>query len=218
MPKRTLAMVLAVLVSIGPACYSRKVQKVATVDVPLLKNERIVGITTLKGEDVSFDPPGASIKNGTLSASVRKTAYEVSLDQVQRLWVETKELQKGRTIGLAAAVTVGTLALIVGIAIALKQSCPFVYSWDGAQYVFDAEPYGGAISRGLEKDDFSQLEHLREQNGLYRLKVTNEVDETQFTNLTELWVVDHAAGTRVAAVAGGNLPTRGGPQAPLVGR
>src|ERR1700722_12189651 len=74
MPKRTLAMVLAVLVSIGPACYSRKVQKVATVDVPQPKNERIVGITTLKGEDVSFDPPGASIKNGTLSASVRSFA------------------------------------------------------------------------------------------------------------------------------------------------
>jgi len=65
-------MVLAVLLSIGPACYSRKVQKVATVDVPQPKNERIVGVTTLKGEDVSFDPPGASIKSGTLSASVRK--------------------------------------------------------------------------------------------------------------------------------------------------
>src|ERR1035437_7949619 len=81
MPKRTLAMVLAVLLSVGPACYSRKVQKVATVDVPQPKNERIVGVTTIKGEDVSFDPPGASIKNGTLSASVKKTPYEVPLDQ-----------------------------------------------------------------------------------------------------------------------------------------
>ena len=215
MPKRTLAMVLAVLLSVGPACYSRKVQKVATVDVPQPKNERIVGVTTIKGEDVSFDLPGASIKNGTLSASVKETHYEVPLDQVQRFWVETATLQKGRTIGLAAAVTVGTLALIVGIAVALKQSCPFVYSWDGAHYVFDAEPYGGAISRGLEKDDYSQLEHLRQQDGLYRLKVTNEVDETQFTNLTELWVVDHAAGTRVAADVRGKLHTLAAPQAPL---
>ena len=166
MPKQTIALVLVVLLSVGPACYSRRVQKVATVDVPQPKNEKIVGITTLKGEDVFFDPPGASITNGKLSATVKKIPYEVSLDQVQRFWVETKELQKGRTIGLAAAVTVGTLALIVGVAVALKQSCPFVYSWDGTRYVFDAEPYGGAISRGLEKDDFSRLEHLRAQDGL----------------------------------------------------
>jgi hypothetical protein len=218
MPKQTIALLLAVLLSAGPACYSRKVQKVATVDVPQPKNEKIVGITTLKGEDVSFDPPGVSINNGKLSATVRKIPYEVSLDQVQRFWVETKELQKGRTIGLAAAVTVGTLALIVGVAVALKQSCPFVYSWDGTRYVFDAEPYGGAISRGLEKDDFSQLEHLREQDSLYRLKVTNEVDETQFTNLTELWVVDHPAGTRVAPDLRGKLHTLAAPQAPLSAR
>ena len=88
MPKQTIALVLVVLLSVGPACYSRRVQKVATVDVPQPKNEKIVGITTLKGEDVSFDPPGASITNGKLSATVKKIPYEVSLDQVQRFWVE----------------------------------------------------------------------------------------------------------------------------------
>jgi len=137
--------------------------------------ERVVGITTINGEEVSFDPPGASVKDKTLYASVKKTPYEVPLNQVQRLWVERKELSKSRTIGLVAAVAVGTLAIIVGVAAATKQSCPFVYSWDGKQPVFDAEPYGGAITRGLEKDDFSALERLREQDGLYQLKITNEV-------------------------------------------
>src|SRR5580693_1852338 len=212
MPKRTLAMVLAILLSTGPACYSRKVQKVATVDVPQPKNERIVGITTLKGEDVSFDQPGASIKNGTLSASVRKTAYELPLDQVQRFWVERKELSKSRTIGLVAADAVGAIVIAAVIVAKTKQSCPFVYSWDGTQYVFDAEPYGGAITRGLEKDEFTPLDRLREQDGLYRLKLTNEVDETQFTNLTELWVVDHPVETRVVADVQGNLHTLAAPQ------
>jgi len=40
-----------------------------------------------KGEDISFDAPGASIKSGMLSASVKKTPYEVPLDQIQRFWV-----------------------------------------------------------------------------------------------------------------------------------
>jgi hypothetical protein len=218
MPKRTIAMVLAVLLSVGPGCYNRKIEKVPTADAPQPEKETIVGVTTMKGEDFSFDKPGASIRNRTLYASVNRTPYEVPLDQVQRLWVERKEISKGRTIGLVAAVVVGTLGIIVGVVAATKQSCPFVYSWDGTQYVFDAEPYGGAISRGLEKDDFSELEHLREQDGLYRLRLTNEVDETQFTNLTELWVVDHPAGARVVPDIQGNLHTLSAPQAPLSAR
>ena len=218
MPKRTIAMVLAVLVSVGSGCYIRKVQQLPTADVPQPEKEKIVGVTTVKGEVVSFDPPGASIKDKTLYASVKSAAYQVPLDEVQRFWVERRELSKARTIGLVAGVAVGTLAIIVGVAAATKQSCPFVYSWDGTRYVFDAEPYGGAITRGLEKDDFSQLENLREQDGLYRLKLTNEVDETQFTNLTELWVVDHPSGTRVAADVRGNLHTLAAPQAPVSAR
>ena len=218
MAKQTIALLLAVLLAVGPACYSRKVQKVARVDGPQPKNEKIVGITTIKGEDVSFDPPGATIKDGKVSASVKKRPYELAVDQVQRFWIETATLEKGRTIGLVAAVAVGTIAIVAGVIAATKQSCPFVYSWDGTEYVFDAEPYGGAITRGLEKDDFSELGRLQEQAGLYRLKITNEVDETQLTNLTELWVVDHAAGTRVAADVRGNLHTLAAVQAPLSAR
>ena len=218
MPKRPLAMFLAVLLSVGPGCYNRKIQKVATADVPQPPKEKIVGVTTIRGEEVSFDNPGALIKDGKLSASVNKAPYEIPLDQVQRFWVERKELNKGRTIGLVAAVTVGTLGIIVGVAAATKQSCPFVYSWDGTEYVFDAEPYGGAISQGLEKDDYSQLESVREQDGLYRLKMTNEVDETQLTNVAELWVVDHPVATRVIADVRGNLHTVAVPQPPLSAR
>lgn len=218
MPKQMVAFVLVVLLCLGSGCHVRRVQQLPPASVAQPERETIVGVTTLKGEEVSFDPPGASIKDGTLHASVKKTPYELPLDQVQRFWVERKELSKARTIGLVAAVAVGTVAIIVGVVLATKQSCPFVYSWDGKQYVFDAEPYGGAITRGLQKDDFTQLEHLREQDGLYRLKLTNEVDETQFTNLTELWVVDHPAGTRVVPDVLGNLHTIAAPQSLLSAR
>ena len=84
MPKRTIALVLALLLSFS-GCSVRKVQKVPTASVPQPETEKIVGVTTIKGEDVSFDPPGASVNNGKLSATVNKTPYEVPLDQVQRL-------------------------------------------------------------------------------------------------------------------------------------
>ena len=214
MPKRILAVVLAgLLVLYG--CSVRKVQKLPIATVSQPEKEKIVGITTIKGDDVSFDSPGASIANGTLIATVKKVAYQIRLDQVQRVWVERKEKSTARTVGLVAVVAIGTVAIIAGVIAATKQSCPFVYSWNGTEYVFDAEPYGGAISRGLEKDDYSELGQLRQQNGLYHLKLTNEVDETQFTNLTELWVVDHPAGTRVVPDIQGNLHTVAAPYAPL---
>jgi hypothetical protein len=214
MPKRTIAVILVGLLTLS-GCSVRKVQKLPIATVTQPDKEKIVGITTIKGEEVAFDPPGASIANGTLTGAVKKTPYAVRLDQIQRVWVERREKSTARTVGLVAVVAIGAIAIVVGVIAATKQSCPFVYSFNGSEYVFDAEPYGGAISRGLEKDDYSELGQLREQDGLYRLKLTNEVDETQFTNLTELWVVDHPAGTRVVPDIQGKLHTVAVPYAPL---
>ena len=210
MLKRAAAVLLVLAVPLMQTeCYVRKIQPEPPQKVPQPQTEKIIGITTMKGEDVSFDRPGAAIRGNTLYASVKKTPYEISLDQVQRFWIEHRELSKWRTYGLVAAVGLGILiaASPKGGGGGSSGSCPFVYSWDGTQYVFDAEPYGGAISRGLEKDDYTPLDHLRRDNGLYRLKIMNEVDETQFTNVAELWIVDHPAGTRVAADMQGNLYT-----------
>lgn len=222
MSKRIIAIVLIVLLT-GSGCTIRKVERVRTASLPQPGTgqstaERIVGVTTIKGEDVSFDPPGASIANGTLHATVKKVPYEISVDQLQRVWIERKEHSAARTIGLVAAVGVGVVAIVAGVIAATKGSCPFVYSWDGTKYVFDAEPYGGAITRGLEKDDFTELDRLQEQNGVYHLRMTNEVDETQLTNFMELWVVDHPIGTRVVPDIQGKLHTVPAPIAPSSAR
>jgi hypothetical protein len=179
-----------------------KVTKTVRLDPSLVKQpekEKIVGVTTADGQDIRFDPIGATLSGNTLQTSVNGAPYQITLDRVQRLWVERKETSKARTIGLIAAVTAGVIIGGIAIALATKQSCPFIYSWNGSEYVFDAEPYGGAITRGLERDDYSELENLRADQGLYRLMVTNEVPETQYTNLMELQVVDHSPGTRVVA-------------------
>src|SRR5450755_4411559 len=73
MPRRSIALILNVLLILS-GCMVHKVQHVPTASVPqpLPDKEKIVGITTLKGEDVSFDDPGASIVNGTLHGWVKK--------------------------------------------------------------------------------------------------------------------------------------------------
>jgi len=93
-------------------------------------------------------------------------------------------------------------------------SCPFVYSFDGEQFVFDAEPYGGAICEGLKRTEWSELEHLRAVDGQYRLLMRNELDETQYTDELKLVVTDHPEEVRVISSITGEFHTISDPIAP----
>lgn len=205
-PRQGIAIVLTIaLFVLNSGCMVNKVQKLNVAQVKQPQQEHLVGVTTKTGNEIGFDPPGGMINGDTIEAKVKNMPYTVAMQDVQRLWVERRGVSAARTIGLTVAIAVVAIGTLAAVVAATKQSCPFVYSWDGSQYVFDAEPYGGAITRGLERDDYSELEHVREQKGLYRLLITNEVDETQYTNLMELWVVDHARGSRVVSDENGNL-------------
>ena len=96
----------------------------------------------------------------------------------------------------------GMLAIIVALT---KESCPFVYSWDGKRYVFDAEPYGGAIARVLERDDYPELEHLKPHHGEYRLLITNEVDRDPAHQSAGVVGGGPRPGTRVVSDNQGHL-------------
>ncbi|WP_190242622.1 hypothetical protein [Hymenobacter lapidiphilus] len=138
----------------------------------------------------------------------------IPLAAVQRL--DLVEKDTGRTtasyllvgLGIAAAVFV-----IVGIiALLLKSSCPFVYAYDGQNYHFVGEAYGGAIFAPLERDDYLPLPGIEPQSQQYRLKLTNELRERQYTNLAELWVVAHPANTQVLLDQHGGVHTVARPQ------
>ena len=217
--QRPLALLLtAVLFFLNTGCMVNKIRKLDVIQVPQPLQERLVGITTKAGQEVRFDAPGGTLTLEKIEGKVKGAPYTAAMQDVQRLWVERRGLSAVRTVGLVAGIVVVAFATAVLAVLATKQSCPFVYSWDGAQYVFDAEPYGGAITRGLERDDYSELENLREHNGQYRLLLTNEVDETQFTNLMELWVVDHARGLRVVSGEHGQLRGYRQMQEPIAAR
>lgn len=205
-PQQCIALlVTSVLFFFTCSCHVNKVYKLDSNQVPQPEQEHLVGITTKAGDEIQFDKPGGKISQGTIEATVNNAPYKISLPDVQRLWVERRGISAARTIGLSVGIAAAAFGTLIAVVLATKQSCPFVYSWDGTQWVFDAEPYGGAITRGLERDDYSALEHLREDKGRYRLLLTNEVDETQFTNLMELWVVDHARGSRIVSDENGVL-------------
>lgn len=203
LPKRLASvLLLGAFLPQASGCVVRKTRQVEPATLEKA-DERVVGVTTFDGRSLEFDPPGGGVRGDTVFASIDKTPFQIPLDQVQRVWV--KRTDPGLTTLANLGILAGALGVAGVIALATKESCPFIYSWDGERYVFDAEPYGGAISRGLERDDYGILERLRAVSGVYRLMVTNEVNETQMTNLLELWVVDHRPGARVVPDEGGRL-------------
>lgn len=140
---------------------------------------------------------------GVPSQGALKFDYALARQDVASL--DVRQVKVMSTIGLVV-VAAATVALIVA-AISSDEpapppsnttSCPLVYSWDGTQFVLDAEPYGGATIQALERTDVTELEHLVASGGRYRLLLTNEMEETQHTNRIDLMVVDHAPGTVVA--------------------
>jgi hypothetical protein len=194
----------------------------------------IVGITTNAGVEVDFDRP-AAIQGDKLVAQVKHKPYEIAQAEIQRYWVQTRTHSTARTVGLVAAVGVG-VAAVVAIAVVATASasrhvnmptgglggglgcCLFVYSWDGQRYNFDTEAYTGAITRGLERDDFSLLNKVHEKDGEYRLMLSNDNDETQCTDQLELWVVDQDRGVTPRSGSDGALYSVREPLAPLSAR
>lgn len=197
-------LTLAAFVAFLPGC--RSVQTFPMPGpVPTEQPTEIVGFTTRDGvhrdmnawarvegnQFVVWMNPG-DIENGyTPTGQVYKGAVA---DVVS---VDVSYVNHWLTIGLVIGIIVVTIALAIAIVAATKSSCPFIYSWDGKHYVFDGEPYGGAVARALARTDYSELEHLVPDDGQYRLLLTNEVDETQHTDSLALVAVDHRASDQV---------------------
>lgn len=88
-------------------------------------------------------------------------------------------------------------ALFLLVMLLTGNSCPFIYTWDGSQYVFAGEIYSGAVYKPLERDDYLPLDQLVAEEGSYLLQISNELEEIQHTDLLELLCFDHEEGQRV---------------------
>ena len=149
---------------------------------------------------------------------------------MQRYWVETRTFSTARTVGLVAGIAAAAAVVVVAVAVSARSTasrtmnipaggcCLFIYSWDGQKYNFDTEAYTGAITKGLERDDYSLLQNVKEQDGEYRLMLSNDNDETQYTDQLEMWVVDQDRGVMPRVGADGSLYSAAEAQAPVSAR
>lgn len=140
--------------------------------------------------------------------------------------IPVADIQKIEVYDVSTPAVIGNIVLLTGtelaimgmvyaIMLAFKESCPFVYSWNGDEFLLEGETYSGAIFPYLERHDYLPLPRLEHASGQYRLKLTNEVKEAQHTNLAELITVDHPAGTSVLLDKYGNCQSLADPRPPL---
>jgi len=111
--------------------------------------------------------------------------------------VDVYDMDVGKTILYTAGGLAGTAGAIFLVILLLKESCPFVYAYNGESYEFTGEIYSGAIHPPLERHDYLPLPGLSPINNEYKIKITNEVKEIQHTNLAELIVFDHPENTDI---------------------
>jgi tetratricopeptide (TPR) repeat protein len=90
----------------------------------------------------------------------------------------------------------------------LKGSCPFLYAWDGERFRFVTDllwgapaglPFAPGVWAPSDPHEIVLVERAAPEDGLYRLRVTEELWEAAFFDLARLWVVDHPQEVEVAS-------------------
>ncbi len=154
---------------------------------------------------------------------------DIPIDKILQITVKGSNNGKiaGALVGLGIDVTLIVIALNSDDAFDIgggngggtfssggQMSCPFVYSFDGEKYILDSETFGGAIFKAAQRTDLDNLDHLKAFNGKYKLRITNELEETQYIDELKLEVVDHPINTTVVPSFDGKLHTFSNPIPP----
>lgn len=96
--------------------------------------------------------------------------------------------------------------------------CPFVYGFDGQKYALEGECFGGSIFKAAQRTDWVKLNGLRPAEGACRLKIANELPETDYIDEARLLGVAHPLGTEVVPSFSGKFHTFSAPRPPVAAR
>jgi len=188
---------------------------------------RIAGIVLKAGNRIVIERGyKQKVRNDTLIMTkrinkgnnfLRDDVIAIAVSDIHQVIIE-RVSPLGTTL-VNVGIGIGATATAVGIAYLIilltKESCPFIYSYNGNQYVFDGEPYGGSICEGLKRTDWCKLENIEQVDSIYSIRITNEVDETQYTDELKLVVIDHPESVSVDVDKRGVIHTYKDPISPF---
>jgi parallel beta-helix repeat protein len=95
-------------------------------------------------------------------------------------------------------------------------SCPWVYTWNGTEYVKDNDIYSTARGPQNEYVDYYNISKpLEALDGSYYLQLRETEYEESYTDMAQLVTVDHSPEISVASDDKGNILTYSNPAAPV---
>jgi hypothetical protein len=227
---RRLGLLLAA--TLLPGCHSWRTSDVPPAET-LSRRPEQVRVTRSDGTRLVLRYPrlAGDTLVGVGRASSSETSVAVSLSDVRT--IEVHRFDVGETVGLVAGI--GATAILVAAAAGddgpaggdggshcegdeCVYSCPLVYSWDGSGWRLDSGTFGGAIARALARTDVDNLAFAVAERGTLRLRLANELRETDYVDELAVLAVDHAPDVSVAPTPDGRLRAIGRLAEPIAAR
>jgi len=138
----------------------------------------------------------------------------IPLNDIQR--IDIYDHDTGLEILNWVGVTVGIFAVFILIVALTKSSCPYVYSHNGQNYVYEGESYGGAIFKSLERMDYLLLKGIDTIDRTKTIKIANNLKERQFIDQLELIELRTPPGVKALIDKNGVAHSFQNPHTPLM--
>jgi hypothetical protein len=142
--------------------------------------------------------------NGTHFTTSGKSPFTGQLPLSRLVYVQGRETSFGRTLlALAVIGYVGASAGTAGEHQGLRVyrpssgSCPYVYAWDGNQYVLQGEVFGTAFGKALESSTACMLPAASSQSASVLVRVSNERPETHYIDAMQVVAFEAPEGADV---------------------
>jgi len=163
--------------------------------------------TRVKGDNRSileeihfYTEPAVSLVQSAESSEL----ISLSTSEIHEVKLIKLNVTKSIFIGLAVLLGIAVIAFGIFLIVLALTSCPYVYVFDGNEFVFQGEIYSGANARNLERSDVLHLPAIKESDDKYTVRISNELKEKQFINHMRLAVVEHSPNALVVPDQSGN--------------
>jgi hypothetical protein len=194
-PRSTRTVVLVLLATVLASCFKWSREPTAPATAAREHEGSAMRLTLADGRQVVLR--GTRLDGDSIRGRYETGRLLRAVAVADVTAVELHRFDAARSL-VAVGAGVAILAVIASLENELRPpppettfSCPLVYAWDGRAWVLESGTFGGAIAPALARAETDALEHAVVEDGYVRLRVANELPETDHVDAVNILAVDH---------------------------